>query len=783
MSQLCPLVVLAITLGSCAASPGSPVEQEASQASSLPPLPTEAHETANFRIEYRPADHELAPLPDCTVPDPDPTNCYSAGGGTRENVPDMIEDMGTFLEYAYLKYTQDGYRFRSNGKMLVDVRPTNRPNSVAYVQPDETILFEPRLGGSGDPIWLKHLATHELFHVIQYRAYLQGLEPTDAMLEGFTRHKWLLEATATDQELKHVPPPPPPRNYGEFEGVMARYPIHPSGNTNAARFGYESATFLQYVKRETGVDVTKVLFNPTNPTFRYNTVPTTGSTLTVLNERLAAIRPQRASRLELWKRYSYALHYAHSERYIPGIRALTGPPPERDESLVAPLSGYEREQPRAGFDLPRRQYTLVANDAGPQLALGYAFSYRIDLRQVLCDTPDELIPGTTMRCNGTKAIRDRTTAKLVLRVATPPAGTLTVYKVPAGSDLAQVIPTVLVADRSGAATHDIELPLTQLRFGDDVVVSVVFDPESPAAGATLTLDTFFRTACDQRTEVRCDFVEGCNLRDVTIPLECRNIEMWAWGGGANQAWDSHQRSYGAGGGGAFVHLRIDNDHPRYHALRMWPATGASAASTVNWMGAGYWAPLMLAAAGGGSGSWGYTRVTGTDEYTFVYARGGAGDQAGEGTEFALGGTVGEPGRGGIALITEVSTAANGRDGSPPSAPFDGGFLAEGTGGIGLVNGLLTWTGRGGDGYYGGGAGGFGRRLAVDSQGGSGGGGGKSFGDGLGATLRIREIQPGEWATPGASAHPLRCVTLGCRTGYGGVEHLPAGGGAIVLAYE
>jgi hypothetical protein len=170
MSQRYPLAVLAILFGSCAA-PESLVAREASQASSLPPLPTKVHETAHVRIEYRPANHELAPLPDCCpAPDVDPTDCYSAGSGTLDDVPDMIEDLGTFLEAAYAAYTQDDDRSRSNDKVLVDVRPTELPNRAASVRLDETMVFEPRLGGSGDPRWLRRLAMHELFYVLQDRA-------------------------------------------------------------------------------------------------------------------------------------------------------------------------------------------------------------------------------------------------------------------------------------------------------------------------------------------------------------------------------------------------------------------------------------------------------------------------------------------------------------------------------------------------------------------------------------------------------------------------------------
>jgi hypothetical protein len=140
---------------------------------------------------------------------------------------------------------------------------------------------------------------------------------------------------------------------------------------------------------------------------------------------LVARFPSQQNRLELWKRCSWALHYARSECYIPGIRAMIGERPPRSENLDAPLTGKEPELPRLGFETPRRQYALVFTSAAPFLQRGYAYSYKIDLRKVLCDTPGQIIRGTSYRCVGTDGIRDRSTARLVLRTAVPREAHLT----------------------------------------------------------------------------------------------------------------------------------------------------------------------------------------------------------------------------------------------------------------------------------------------------------------------------------------------------------------------
>ena len=53
---------------------------------------------------------------------------------------------------------------------------------------------------------------------------------------------------------------------------------------------------------------------------------------------------------------------------------------------------------------------------------------------------------------------------------------------------------------------------------------------------------------------------------ITIPAECENVEIKAWGDGGGPGIDIYGRK--TGGGGAFAYLWMQNDHPLTHDLRI-----------------------------------------------------------------------------------------------------------------------------------------------------------------------------------------------------------------------
>jgi hypothetical protein len=754
-------------------------------APSQPPL---IYQTTHFQIGYYPTTDPDTPLPDCPAAgNGDPAlaliSCYPAAGSDPA-VPDMIEDMGRWFEEAYARYQAQGYAVQTSGRQRVDVRMLPSPRAGQFttgglIEIDSRV--QGRVASYTLPLWLRQATGHELFHALQFRVY-SGSGPRVG-LPAWAHHRWLLEATATAMELELVMPPTT-FHVGEFNRVMAQLAINPGTG------GYKGFAWFRYVKATYGIDLPLRLFNATNPEFTQANVRGLGSNLAVVNRILTATIPQRNDRLELWKRFSFALHYALSERYIPNVRALLGPITPRSQELDAAPSGFERRLPDVDEDPPRHQNALVIDTPIPLLDTGHGFSFKIDLRRVLCTTPGAPIPGTSYTCNGTRAIPDPSMAKLVLHLVRPEVAAITVYRMPlsSGGDPAVTEP-VVVTSIVGATPEDIVVPLTTFRYGDEAVVSIVYDPEAAqGGGSTMALSVYFRTGCDEETIVRCDWGDGCALRDVTIPRSCRKIRIWAWGGGGLAMGDPLGQGSANGGGGGFAYLKVKNDHPMFDMLRLNPAhDGGNAATTVQWMRPTALGPMNVVAAGGGGASFGYLRDPVTWEYTFVHTRGGGGDQAGEGNEYATGGQpgrLGSPGAGGVALIREVNTASDGRPGGEPALPGDGGYRLPGAGGVGLLNGAINaWNGNGGAGYYGGGAGGHGRRASVDSQGGSGGGGGHSYADGIGATVLDRLTSPADWEEPAAMTLPLRCSQTGCRTGFGGIGNARPGGGGIVVAYE
>jgi hypothetical protein len=760
----------------------------------LPALPALIYETAHFHIEYRPAGDPDAPLPDCPpldelVPTALPPTCYRVPGPDPA-VPDMIEDMGRWLEDAYTRYQSGGYAVPTTGRVTVDVRRLLDEHSGEargdVIAIDSTLQFTPE--SYSVALFLRQVAGHELFHVVQHRAYV-GTRRVPGY-DAYNRHRWLLEATATAMELELVMPPGP-FHLDDFDLTMVVLRLNP-GPTDIT-FGHESFVWFRYVKATYGLDLLFQLFNAANPEFDAIKVPRVGSTLKLINRLLTAAISQHSDRLALWNRFSFALHYARSELYIPGVRALLGAAPPQTGSVDEALSGFERKVPDDGEQPPRGQSALVSDNPAPLLESGYAYSYRIDLRRVLCTTPGDPIPNTPYTCNGTRAIPDPSAAKLVFRVVRPEAAAVTVYRMPLsrGGDPSTMAPQVLTTV-SGAMPEDIAVPLSEFSYGDEAVVSIVYDPEAQEGqGFSIHLTAYFRTCGDEETVVRCEYEEGCVLRDVPVPLNCRKIRIFAWGGGGPALGDSQHPGAASGGGGGFAYLKIRNDHPTSHQVRLRPAyPDGGRASTVQWMPSELsLGPIIVVAAGGGGGSYGYLRDPDTWEYTFVYARGGAGGQAGENDEYADGGQPGTssgPGLGGRAIIREHQTAGDGGPGHGPTQPCGNGFCLPGDGGTGLINHIVegnAWNGNGGQGYYGGGAGGFGRRLAVDSQGGAGGGGGHSYADGLGATILDGYTLPGVWERPGAENSPLRCARENCRTGYGGAGDARGAGGGIVVVYD
>jgi hypothetical protein len=668
----------------------------------------EIHESTWFRISYHPALHAEAPLANCSGPvfladaAPDP-GCYtSIAGAFRPGVPDYIEDLGVFLDAALTAY-QPTYNLPTSGRIDVMVRGVS---GYGTVLPSGVIEIANRMKKPLQPAWtigalLRYIAWHEVFHVAQSRAF-EGPPPWQHF-DIELRHRWLIEATATEIAFAAVPVA------GRFLEADPRFLLtfplvieHWEQDTRA----YAAFAFIRYLKHQ-GIDLTQRWFNEASPRFHLSTVSPTDPIEQFFFDELSAVVPGAEARRELFRRFALAYQFTRDDAIVPGIRSwLTA-----QEGLVHELTGYERVDPGPDDEPPLSIIRTVDGQtpAGTLLRPGAMATHAIGLRRVLCTetgpscNPDAIPLPDQARLHVTVRVRPVVGGEGSGDGSGGVAHHGAAWRV-SGSGQATLLETFAGAEEE----RELELPLSDFSRTDRLVVAVINDPEQSAAEAFVEVEAAFDGACRSKVIVvdhpqsQVGFYGGPGyLFDTEEGCTQMLVKIWGGGGPLRNWLLGPGIANGNGGGGAFVGARIPID-PEGEQLRATvPFAGITGTATfpafIYQPAAPPQVPSVIALAGaGGQGGQGYGWTAAQPPHA-----GGAHQDAPAAIWTLNGSTVVMPGG------TGASDAGPGV-GGPHNTPYGDGRAFTTANILGY-----TWesgghgpcqAGRGGAGWFGGGGG-------------------------------------------------------------------------------